>query len=263
MNRAYWNAIADTYEADIFSVLKHDRGGQIAGKIRQYGSRRQTAIDVGCGIGHFLPLLSGLFRKIHAVDLSAKCIAKARSSYTRLTNVTFQIADLAARGIRLPRTDFALCVNSVITPSLACRNRILDVTCKHLRPGGHLVLVVPSLESALLTDFRLIECNLRHGQRPESAVRSGFRTPRRAGRSRLHEGILCIEQVETKHFLKEELLILLRNRGMHTLEIEKIEYPWNTEFTHAPRWMQAPYPWDWLFVARKTNGTARGFRPDP
>ena len=115
------------------------------------------------------------------------------------------------------------------------------------------MLVVPSLESALLTDFRLIECNLRHGLRPGSAVRSGFQSSPKAGRSRVHEGVLRIEQVETKHFLREELLILLCNRGMRTLEIEKIEYPWNTEFTNTPRWMQAPYPWDWLFVARKAN----------
>ena len=60
-----------------------------------------------------------------------------------------------------------------------------------------------------------------------------------------------IDGVATKHFLKEELEVLLGNRGLRTLEIEKIAYPWSTEFASPPRWMQAPFPWDWLFVAQK------------
>jgi hypothetical protein len=31
----------------------------------------------------------------------------------------------------------------------------------------------------------------------------------------------------------------------------KLEYGWKTEFSHPPRWMKAPFPWDWLVTARK------------
>lgn len=251
MNRTYWNRMADRYEAEIFSVLAHDRTGLISGKVRQYGKKNQAASDIGCGTGNFLPLLSRQFRNILAVDLSSKCIAKAQAKYAHLTNVSYRTLDLGAAGVRLPKADFALCVNSAIAPSIAHRNRLLDVTCRHLRPGGHLVLVLPSLESSFLTDFRLVEWNLRDGLRPDIAVGAGFRAHRPTGRPRTHEGVVRIDNVETKHFLKEELLILLKNRGLRTLEIEKIEYSWKTEFTSPPRWMQAPFPWDWLFVARK------------
>ena len=251
MNRTYWNKIAACYEAEIFSVLAHDRSGLIASKVSRYGRKKQAASDIGCGTGNFLPLLSSQFRKILAVDISSKCIAKARAAYPRLSNVSYRTIDLSAAVVRLPKADFALCVNAAIAPSIAHRNRLLDVTCRHLRPGAHLVLVVPSLESTFLTDFRLIEWNLRDGMRPNHAVRSGFRAHRPTGNPRAHEGVVRIDNVETKHFLKEELMILLENRGMRTLETEKIEYPWKTEFTAPPRWMQAPFPWDWLFVARK------------
>ena len=251
MNRTYWNRMAGCYEAEIFSVLEHDRAALIASQVNRYGKKNQVATDIGCGIGHFLPLLSGRFRKILAVDLSSRCIAQARARYPQLTNVAYRTADLAAPGVRLPPADFALCVNAAISPSIAQRNRLLDVTCRHLRPGGHLVLVVPSLESTCLADFRLIEWNLRDGMRPSHAVRSGFRAHRPTGNPRAHEGVVRIDQIETKHYLQEELMILLENRGMRTLEIEKIEYPWTTEFTSPPRWMRAPFPWDWLFVARK------------
>lgn len=240
------------YEAEIFSVLAHDRAALIASQVSRYGKKNQVASDIGCGIGHFLPLLSKRFRKVLAVDISSRCIARAQTAHAGLANVSYRTVDLAARGTRLPPADFALCVNSAIAPSIAQRNRLLDITCRHLRPGAHLVLVVPSLESTFLTDFRLIEWNLRDGMRPTHAIGSGFRAHRPTGRPRAHEGVVRIDRVETKHFLKEEVLILLQNRGMRTLEIEKIEYPWKTEFTSPPRWMQAPFPWDWLFVARKT-----------
>ena len=251
MNRTYWNQMAVCYEDEIFSVLAHDRAELIASKISRYGNKNQTASDIGCGIGHFLPLLSKHFRKILAVDISSKCIARARTTHSGLANVSYRTLDLATAGLRLPKVDFALCVNSAISPALAQRSRLLDVTCRHLRAGAHLVLVVPALESTFLTDFRLIEWNLRDGMRPGRAVGSGFSAHRPTRKPRIHEGVVRIDQVETKHFLREELLILLKNRGLRTLEIEKIEYPWNTEFTSPPRWMQAPYPWDWLFVAQK------------
>ena len=251
MNRTYWNRMAPCYEAEIFSVLTHDRAALISTTIGRYGKKNQSATDIGCGIGHFLPLLSKQFRKVLAVDISSKCIARSRTTHPDLSNVTYRTVDLAAPGARLPKADFALCVNSAIAPSIAHRDRLLDITCRHLRRGAHLVLVVPALESTFLTDFRLIEWNLRDGLRPNHAVRSGFQAHRPTRKPRVHEGVLRIDGVETKHFLKEELMILLKNRDMRILEIEKIEYPWKTEFAAPPRWMQAPFPWDWLLVAQK------------
>ena len=153
--------------------------------------------------------------------------------------------------MRLPKVDFALSVNSLLTPSLTQRNSMFDLVCRHINPGGHLVLVVPSLESALLTDYRLIEWNLKSGMSPGNAVRSGFRTSKGSDIPRLRQGIVNIHGVDTKHYLEEELIILLKSRGMEVLEIEKIQYPWETEFDHPPRWMKEPFPWDWLCVAGK------------
>ena len=44
---------------------------------------------------------------------------------------------------------------------------------------------------------------------------------------------------------------VFNNNYREEYEIEKIEYAWDADFEDAPRWMQDPYPWDWLIVARK------------
>jgi SAM-dependent methyltransferase len=251
MKREYWDRLADSFDAEIFDVLAHDKKGLVVSKIRKHQARGKTVSDIGCGTGKFLPHLSASFHKVLAVDISPKCLGRAKAANSHLTNVTYMVADLSDPRARLPKVDFALCVNTVLTPSMTCRSHMLDAVCKHLRPGAHLVMVVPSLESACLTDFRLIEWNLKNGVSPSYAARAGFGASRPTDAARLHEGIVRIQDVETKHYLEEELVILLQTRGMEIVEIQKINYPWTTEFMAPPRWMKDPLPWDWLCVARK------------
>ena len=249
--RTYWERIAENYEDEIFSVIKHDRQGLVLNRLKKYSCPDGIASDLGCGIGNFLPALSALFRHVIALDISRKCIARAKSRFKELLNISYRNVDLSKPRTRLSKVDFTLSINSILTTSLTKRSRMFDLACRHIRAGGHLVLVVPSLESALYTDCRLIEWNLKSGMSPGNAVRSGFYTHKKSDIPRLRQGIVKIDDVDTKHYLKEELIVLLENRGMRVIEIEKIQYSWETEFDQPPGWMKDPFPWDWLCVARK------------
>ncbi|MFA5292908.1 MAG: class I SAM-dependent methyltransferase [Phycisphaerae bacterium] len=250
MKREYWNSLANNYEDEIFSVLDNDKKHLILKLIKKYGSSAKTVSDYGCGIGHFLPMLSANFGRVLAIDISGKFIARAKNKYKHLSNIEYITADLAKAGLRLEKTHFAFSVNMLIMPALAPRVRILDVMAGHILKNGYMVLVVPSLESAGLVDFRLIEWNLRNGVRPGSAARASFGDAKKSDGG-LHQGIAPIDGVPTKHYLKEELAAILESRNMRVMDIRKIEYPWNTEFDLPPRWMKEPYPWDWLVTAQK------------
>ena len=67
----------------------------------------------------------------------------------------------------------------------------------------------------------------------------------------LEHGMVDINGVATKHYLKEELIVLLKDLRFDIASIEKVEYDWSTEFDQPPRWMKEPYPWDWLILAKK------------
>jgi hypothetical protein len=142
-----------------------------------------------------------------------------------------------------------LCVNVLIMPSLLMRTRIVETIRRRLLSGGHLLLVVPALESALLSNFRLVDWNVRSGLRPAVALSAGFPKPKT--RPRFEHGLVPIENVLTKHYLREELKAILGESGFRVRQLTKIQYGWDTEFTDPPRWMKEPYPWDWLLLAEK------------
>lgn len=248
MNRDYWNTVAGTYGDEIFSVLAHDTGGLIRERIQRFAGSDRIAADLGCGVGYGLPLLAEGYARVYACDLSEECLDQAREVHGHRSNITFQLTDLARKATPLPPVDFALCINVLITSSLAVRTRIMTHLRRHLKTDGHLLLVVPAVESALLTSARMIQWNQRNGHRAAEAESLGL--PRAGSVRQIHRGHIAIDGVVTKHYLKEELEFLLPDHGLEVVEIVKIPYPWTTEFAQPPSWMQEPLPWDWLVLAR-------------
>jgi len=95
--------------------------------------------------------------------------------------------------------------------------------------------------------FRQIDGCLRTGMDCATAVRESV--PARGSVRELHQGISPIKGVPTKHFLREELLVLLRNLQFDVLTMEKHVYPWSVEFADPPSWLQDPRPWCWSVLA--------------
>ncbi len=248
MDEKYWDKIAVDYDGEIFSALASDRNEVIVSVIQQFGSKRAVACDFGCGVGKFLPVLAENFRTVYALDLSGQLLEQARQNCKNLCNVSFSKTDLSKNKLKLTRVDFGLCVNVLIMPSRKVRVAVFYTIAEHLLTGSHLVLVVPSLESALLSDYRLVQWNLKEGCSYEEAV-SDLDNDSTAS---VRQGLVEIDGVPTKHYLKEELIAFLKDKPFNIVSIEKVEYSWDTEFDTPPKWMKEPYPWDWLLVLKKS-----------
>lgn len=249
MDRAYWDSVSETYEDEIFSVRDNDSDGLIESRIARHAAPSGTAADLGCGIGKFTPLLARHFGRVQAGDLSAKLLDRARHACRKHPNVTFRQIDLGAEAHPFEPVDFVLCVNVLIMASLDVRLRAIRAVTAQVRSGGHLLLVVPSTESMLYTRFRMVDWSLRDGHDCDSAVRQNL--PATGSIRSLYQGVRPIEGVATKHYLREELEVLLTDHQMDVREIHKLTYPWTTEFDDPPDWMDAPHPWDWLVLARR------------
>ena len=245
MDEQAWDDVAATFEEDIFSVPKHDRKQKILQCVQRHAGKKRTAADIGCGIGRTVPMLAEHFASVFATDLSSECLTVAENKNARYHNVEYLHADLA-KPLPFPPVDFALCINVLLIASRAKRQAMMDNICAVVKPGGHLLLVTPSLESALYASHRLVQLNELKGMKPAVAQRKAARDT-----TKLDMGIVVVNGAPTKHHLKEELADLLTQHGMKVLELQKIEYPWAYVLEDAPADMPAPMPWNWMAVAER------------
>lgn len=247
MDRSYWEKIAPDYNEEIFDVLQQDKKGYIRKAINKLASPGASVIDIGCAIGKWLPVLSPAFKKVMAVDISAKNLTIAKKNFPQLQNVEYKRADMSSGTSSFSGFDMALCVNAILTDSLKKRIHFFSNIRKSLKKGGHLVLVVPSLESWLLT--RIIQNQWKIDKRLFNTSLSEEEAKKRyAG---IQQGNVEIDNVATKHYLGEELELLLSKEGFEVIQKQKINYDWHTEFIQPPHWLKEPRPWDWMVVARK------------
>lgn len=246
MNEHDWDRVAGSFEQEIFNVPANDAKGHILNWVERLAFPGAVATDLGCGVGRTLPMLAERFEQVFAVDVSSQCLEVAAKACEDHDNIVYVHVDLSKAEKKYPAADVVLCINTLLAPALEVRGPVIDRTCRSVKRGGHLLLVVPSINSALLTAFRHLQWNLRNGMDPAEAQRSAA-----LNSQGLDHGIVHIDNVPTKHYLKEELEAMLSERGFDILAMEKIEYPWTTEFDAPPKWMKEPYPWDWFVAARR------------
>ncbi|MCW3119473.1 MAG: methyltransferase type 11 [Chitinophagaceae bacterium] len=247
MDRNYWEKIALNYNDEIFDVFQNDKTGIIRSAIREYSSPQQTVIDIGCAVGKWIPFLSTHFKKVMATDISAKNIELAKKQCGDFTNVGYLRADMSDPKLKIAASDFAICINAILTGSLAKRNIFFKSLSKCVKKGGHLVLVVPSLESAFYTSIIRNRWNI---DKPDHLKRYSSKEAANKLRN-IEQGNVEIDGFATKHYLQEELTLLLALEKFKVTKIQKVEYSWTTEFVHPPKWLKNPYPWDWMCVATR------------
>lgn len=247
MKRTYWEKMAPAYNDEIFDVLHNDKKALIRSVINKYASKKKTVIDIGCAIGKWLPVLSPAFKKVVAVDISAKNLEIAKQLYPQYKNVEYLRADMSGRKTKVPACDFGICINAILTPSLKDRTIFFQSLSACVKRGGRIVITIPSLESWLLTNIIQQQYKIDRSLFPattnaKEAIRKW---------NNIRQGNTEIDEVPHKHYLKEELQLLLANEGFVAEDFQKIEYDWTTEFIKPPEWLKEPRPWDWMVVAQK------------
>lgn len=247
MKRSYWEKIAPTYGDEIFDVLHNDKKALIRSVIHQNASKNKTVIDIGCAIGKWLPVLSPAFKKVVAVDISAKNLEIAQQLYPQYKNVKYLRADMSGPTTKVPKCDFGICINAILTPDLKDRTIFFASLSSCIKKGGRIVITIPSLESWLLTSV------IQQQHKIDRSLFPATKNAKEAIRkwNNIRQGNADIDDVPHKHYLKEELQLLLANEGFIAEDFQKIEYNWDTEFLKPPKWLKEPKPWDWMVVARK------------
>jgi 2-polyprenyl-3-methyl-5-hydroxy-6-metoxy-1,4-benzoquinol methylase len=246
MDRHYWERIAPDYNEEIFDVLANDKKKIIQKTIKRFASKNKTVIDIGCAIGKWLPLLSPVFKKVYAIDISQKNLDIARRAFPKLENIIHKRIDMSHTKAIIPKADFAICINAILTGTEKKRDIFFKNLSRSVRKNSHIILVIPSLESAMLSSV------IRQRWDPDKDAKKVIDKKRAADQLKnLLSGNTEIDAVAHKHYLKEELELLLTKAGFTVNEFQKIEYEWNTEFSKPLKWLKEPRPWDWMALAQK------------
>lgn len=228
-------------------MLREDKQQLIRKAIEARASAGHQVLDAGCAVGKWLPVLSPLFRSVTAVDISSKNLSAAAAKYPGLKNISYQRADFSSAHTVFKGFDMAICINAILSDSMTKRERFFDQLSKAVKKNGFLILVVPALESWLLS--RTIQ---KHYRIDQALFRSKITDTEAAKRyANLQQGNVEIDDVATKHYLGDELKLTLARNGFELQEQHKVEYDWHTEFVAPPSWLKEPKPFDWLNVCRR------------
>lgn len=247
MEKSYWEKMAPKYETEIFDVLKNDASGKIVKSILSFASKKKSIIDIGCAVGKWMPVLAPNFGKVQAIDISAKNLKIAAQKYKQFDNISYERVDMSASTVRKQKYDAAICINAILTAHLKKRNLFFKHMASFIKKGGDLVLVVPSLESKLYSHIIANKFNVDDAKNDKAPTGKRAITQIRY----IKDGVTDIDDVPTKHFLKEELELLLSLAEFTVEKVEKINYKWSTEFHKPPTWLKTPEPWDWMVKAKK------------
>ena len=247
MEKGYWEKMAPSYETEIFDVLKNDKSGKIVKAILSFAGPKKSVIDIGCAVGKWMPVLAPIFGKVQAIDISNNNLKIASKKYPQYTNITYECVDMSASTVKVKKYDAAICINAILTSSLKKRNLFFKHMASFIKKGGDLILVVPSLESKLFSHIIANKYNVDNAKKDKAPTGKRAISQIRF----IKDGVTDIDDVPTKHFLKEELELLLTLAGFTVEKIKKINYKWSTEFHQPPSWLKTPQPWDWMVKAKK------------
>jgi SAM-dependent methyltransferase len=246
--KQHWDGIATHYEDEIFDVFQSDKNRVLPKYFKKHADPSHTAIDFGCGVGKAFQYLSPSFKQLLAIDISAECLSIAKRNSHQ--NIIYKCLDLSKKNLRLAKSDFIFCCNVIMLPEIEKNEVMFKNIQNSLKKEGSALVVIPSMESILFSSWRLIDWYRKEGVKP-AAIPSRELNYFKGSKVDILQGLVHINGVPTKHYAQPELEILFKLAGLTITSMEKLEYEWKTEFSSPPRWMQSPFPWDWLVECKK------------
>lgn len=134
--RSFFNKVAENWDAlkrDIFGDFDLNRA------LVEKGVRAGTAVDLGCGTGELMEIVSGISDQVIGVDSSTKMLDQARSRLKDLNaRLDFRLGEIEHIPLKDSEADLAF-INMVLN-HIAVPANVIRETRRILKPGGLFIL---------------------------------------------------------------------------------------------------------------------------
>lgn len=211
----------------------------------------KVVADLGCGTGPLIPMLSGRFGEVVALDFAPKMVEVAKKRLKpedHPERVRFLVRPMHELDDLEGRLDVAIAVNSIVMPDVRQIDRTMAAIRSSLKPGGTFLGIVPSMDAIHYHTMLLCDEALDRGLSPEEAERhAAFQ-----GEHHYYEfafGRFQFRGLHQKFWQPFEVLHRLAKAGFVDVELEKVLYPWDDTITGGPTFADYPRSWDWFFRA--------------
>jgi SAM-dependent methyltransferase len=245
-----WSQVAKNYETEFVDPYLPEVRNPLPDVLEELaGEGDRVAADLGCGVGPLLPLLSQRFRHVYAVDFAEGMLARARERCTGLENVEFLRSSLTDLGPLAGRVDVATAVNSLVLPDVGALDTALAQVHASLRPGGHLIGIVPAMDAVHYFTMLLVDRAREVGMPTAQARKNAAHHAEHA----LYDfafGDFRYRGIEQHFWQPFEVKYRLRRAGFRDVRLQKVRLAWH-QFGCARDLGHRPPPWDWFFQARQ------------
>jgi SAM-dependent methyltransferase len=236
MSRREWNRTADKFKELVCDISAEETNDQLR---RFVGAAhpspdKSVLVDLGCGIGTFVQKFGDRFHHVFAADFATDAIRQAQTAYRGATPVEWRVADLNECPTLFGTNcaDLTVCLNVITSPSAGRRKSLWETVRTITKPGGHALVVLPSIESCRMVAER--ENRGRKRTKPASK----------------DDGVAERGDIWQKHFSRGELVEILTGLGFSVVRLGAVNYPWSSEGLRKPR-LAAKAPWDWICLAKR------------
>ena len=174
-------------------------------------------------------------------------LAKAREKCAEFANVEFLERSLLDLGPLAGKLDVAVSVNSLVMPSVVDQEKSLREIRRALKPGGHLIGILPAMDGVHYQTMLLLDRALDRGM-PLASARKNAAVNNDLELYDFAFGQFKFEGLEQHFWQPFEIDYRLGRCGFRLVRRRKVHLSWK-QFQGSETLKKLPPPWDWFFMA--------------
>lgn len=224
----FWDSVAKDYKSNVITPFYNNESKSALFKALdnlQNGDKPNKILEIGCGKGYLLKLLSSYARDVTAIDFSKNML-----KYARAKNKHKSVKIIKADSNEIPSEDNyfdqVYSINSILSTNRDERTNIFSEIRRVLKPNGKFFALFPSTESYLEQSYVMREKAIEQGLNEISSLKLVYDELTKRDFDPVGGVIRFVKNNKRfKIYSRFELEDILGKSGFKKIRIQAFKYP--------------------------------------